>query len=171
MEYGSFTTDKMLWELACSAPAHLLTRGDPGEVREFTAVATTDGIPLDLSLFEAFISSAHKISISSSDEAARHTRWVVKGKIVGDKNGVPFDRLSHNCHSFLSSCKLSTKNARQAAILATHTHFITGKDFNMAGEMIINKGGIRMIYEPVFLRSTGKTLSTVKKHPATFAIK
>tara|TARA_Y100000310_G_scaffold162146_1_gene162096 strand:- start:3382 stop:4599 length:1218 start_codon:yes stop_codon:yes gene_type:complete len=112
--------------------------GDRGEIREFTAIALTDGVPLSRQQQLNYGSN----SLGSSTDAARISRYLVKAMIIGNANDEML-RPTENPHRYLlDPCSLETTPnvATTVKIILMYTTYITSKDFNIAGQSLIKRG-------------------------------
>jgi hypothetical protein len=125
---SSYTTDRELLGLTCAAPSKLISRGAPGEVRKFTAIAVFDSVPLDGQSLDRFVGDltgtgydymdAPGFSNPALEESTRRLtaempwfydtsnelkRYSVPCKIVAASNGKRF-RAYANVHNFLGRC-------------------------------------------------------------------
>lgn len=136
------------------APKHqTLTRAQPGEVREFTAIALTDAIPLSSLKLEEYANEG-VTTTSGSIADSDLSRYSLKAKIVGDANGNEFVDLANNPHNLLvDPCALGqTADVNKSLqLIKQYTTYITATDFNESGGNHIRRNDrikVRMIWDP-----------------------
>ena len=112
--------------------------GDRGEIREFTAIALTDGVPLSRQQQLNYGSN----SLGSSTDAARISRYLVKAMIIGNANDEMLPPTENPHRYLLDPCSLETTPnvATTVKIILMYTTYITSKDFNIAGQSLIKRG-------------------------------
>jgi len=157
----SFTMPHMLLEMASAPGNFLIKRGDPGEVREYTAVATTDAVPISNEVLMKLLKS----ELTAAD--SRSSRWQVMCKIIGNAQGIPF-KATESGHAFVPLFgKGITEIIRAALIKGVLVRCMTSKDFslsadvpvligdkvkisvtfNRAGEIDLSSGELLSVYE------------------------
>ena len=119
----SFTTPHMLMEMLHTPGNILIQRGDPGEVRVYTAIATTDAVTISTDALKKLI----KGNLSTEEHSV--ARWQVMCKIVGNAQGISLTG-AEIAHNFLPlSGEGITEEIRAGLISGTLIRGITGKDF------------------------------------------
>ena len=131
---SDFTTAEMLIEMRNSAPAHRLTRGAPGEVREFTAIALVDSVPMGEDAFKAFGGSPEQMR-----EAGAESRYQVICMIIGNSQSEVFDTAINNPHNYAPLCG---KNLDNLGIIASKFYLrcFTGRNYMVEDTSYIEKG-------------------------------
>ena len=140
LDYSSFTGARARIGLYATQKWNKATVGFPGEIREFTARALTDGVPLSrLKMLQYGGASTRSVTGSAAD--ARISRYALKAIITGDANGniLPF---VENPHSFLvDPCSLGTTPnlGTSLSLIKMFPTFITSDEYDISSGMIIGK--------------------------------
>ena len=127
MDWTSFTTDAALVELMLADKTDRLHTPTRGEIKEFTALALTDAIPLSKERFQQYLKNE-----SFGDSAkSRISRFILKAYIYADINGDPLlpEENPHRIHD--NPCNSGTTGDVNEAMkrLIPFTTFISAKDF------------------------------------------
>lgn len=171
---SSYTTAREKVSLFAATKHQLLSRGQPGEIREFTAIALTDGIPLSKSGLHEYAGRTSGAPVNDSIIA----RFILKAMIVGDANGDEL-RPINNPHRFLlNPCALGDTADVNLALRITklYTTYITSSDFNESGGNIIRKNDkikVTMVYdrEGRIIMEQGKIVALVETAEENIALK
>ena len=140
----SFTMPHMLMELWGSTPSARLTRGDPGEVREFLARALIDSVPMSDKAYQALLGKdpaieAFDINRDATWHADATARYRVFCSIEGSSNGSKFAQVQQNIHSFLPRC---TDEKSRPALSTLYAHCFTKKDFTTSEDTYVAEGDV-----------------------------
>jgi hypothetical protein len=112
LDRSAFTTERSQVSLGTSAPNRRILRGDPGETREFIAIATTEAVPATPERWASYTGATNTIgawaralaqTYVTRSEDVDMEMYIVMCKIVGHSNGAPL-RSYANPHNFLSKC-------------------------------------------------------------------
>jgi len=143
LNFSDFTMARAKIGLYAAQKQNKATVGFPGEIREFTARAITDGVPLSRKkMLERYGLSS--VSTTSSPDDSKIARSAVKAIIVGDAigNRLPF---IENPHSYLvDPCSLGKTPdiATSIALAKMFPTFITSTDYDISSGMNINRNDI-----------------------------
>ena len=124
----SFTMPHMLLELWGSSPASRLTRGEPGERREFIARAMIDAVPMSDLAYDALIGSPGEgdAAMWAADKSARYRVYC---QILRTAAGSKFESTQQNVHSFLPAC---IEKKEGAGLIGFYANCYTKKDFTIS---------------------------------------
>lgn len=142
LDWSDFTSARSRIGLFATQKWNKTVTGRPGEIREFTARALTDAVPLSKSKFKQYYGAGTNGTGSAS--SARIGRHVLKAIITGDSNGAPLPFVQ-NPHSFLvDPCNLDTAPdlEHSIALVKMFPTFITNQDFVMNDDAPIGKEDI-----------------------------
>ena len=143
----SFTMPHMLLELLGSTPSARLTRGDPGEVREFLAVAVIDSVPMSAKAYNALLGKdpafqAFDLDSSATWVADISARYRVYCSIKGTSDGSKFAQLQQNVHNFIPHC--ADEKSLQA-LSTLYAHCFTKKHFTGNQDTYVAQGDVLRI--------------------------
>jgi len=144
MNRSDFTTDRSLIELKIAEAMGKISTPTRGEIREFTAVALTDAIPLSKTQLDEYGKSEYgKSTPTAAATAHAISRFTLKAMIIGDVNGdqLPFEE---NPHRFLpNACNLGSASDVNEALrlIVLYPLYISARDFELgdANEMSIKR--------------------------------
>lgn len=156
----SFTMPHMLLELLGSTPSARLTRGDPGEVREFLAVAVIDSVPMSAKAYNALLGKdpafqAFDLDSSATWVADISARYRVYCSIKGTSDGSKFAQLQQNVHNFIPHC--ADEKSLQA-LSTLYAHCFTKKHFTGNQDTYVAQGDVLRI--SCMFDSQGKIILT-----------
>ena len=156
----SFTMPHMLLELLGSTPSARLTRGDPGEVREFLAVAVIDSVPMSEKAYNQILGKDPEGARLGYDPFAtwlsdRSARYRVYCSIEGTSDGSKFAQLQQNVHSFIPRC--ADEKSLQA-LSTLYAHCFTKKHFTGNQDTYVAQGDVLRI--SCMFDSKGKIMLT-----------
>ena len=137
MDYPTTPEDVLRLTIAEKFELLSFSPGLRGEVREFTAIALTDGVPLSRYQQKQYAESG-----GAAIDEARISRYIIKAMIVGNANDevlAPVD----NPHRFLPDpCNLgdTVDVSTTLRVIKFYTTYITSKDFNITSESVVRRG-------------------------------
>jgi len=134
----SFTMPHMLMELWGSSPSSRLTRGEPGESREFIARAMIDSVPMSDLAYDALLGNPGE-GDAAMWKADRTARYRVYCQIMRDASGSKFESTQQNVHSFLPAC---IEKKEGAGLIGFYAHCYTKKDFTISEETYVVKNDL-----------------------------
>ena len=138
MDRSQFTTARSLVGLLATPKNKLIVTGQPGEIREFIAVALTDGVPLSKELYLRYAKDPNSLASVS----AGSTRYVLKAKIVADARGATLGIGTNPHHFLLDPCKLGSAADVNTTmrVVKLYTTYVSGANFNQSGGNQIRTG-------------------------------
>jgi len=134
----SFTMPHMLLEMWGSTPSARLTRGDPGEIREFIARAMIDAVPMSDLAYSALLENpgGGDAAMWTADKTARYRVYC---QILTAPADQKFEPTQQNVHSFLPRCY---DEKSLAALSTLYAHCFTKKDFTTSQDAYVTEGDI-----------------------------
>jgi len=131
----------MLLELWGSSPASRLTRGEPGESREFIARAMMDAVPMSDQAYKALLGNPGEgdAAMWAADKSARYRVYC---QILRTAAGSKFESTQQNVHSFLPAC---IEKKEGAGLIGFYANCYTKKDFTISEGTYVVKNDLGKI--------------------------
>jgi hypothetical protein len=140
---SQFTTPRALIELMLADKFDKLPSTTTGEIRQFTAVALTDAVPLSR---DQMLRYAKDPAGAATGEVI--SRFILKAMIIGDADGAEIPPEQNPHRYLLNPCNMSTSVDPNLVLRITklYTTYVSSKDFNVSdGDAITIKRNDRIL--------------------------
>lgn len=140
---SQFTTPRALIGLMVADKFDKLPSTTTGEIRQFTAVALTDAVPLSR---DQMLRYAKDPAGAATGEVI--SRFILKAMIIGDANGAEIPPEQNPHRYLLNPCNMNTSADPNLVLRITklYTTYVSSKDFNVSdGDAITIKRNDRIL--------------------------